>query len=281
MIAQATISTCQSWRTYVAAVVVVIWLPCLPVYGAPAPDGGFFEEADLPENRKLGEDELIHEVQYSEDESQARFEIEAEAFTSRNNRSRRNDWVRVASDTNIVQDCAEEGKLASTTPGPAQAKTFLLSVGKNAIGAPNDIEYDGATVDYKLRITTPSRYRLYLRWAGKDDNTDSVYAMLLGQDGASPAGPDYFLYHGRALLYYDNWVWDSVGLRDQTHCGFAGRPKVAEWEIVKPGIYTIRLCAREQGTAVDTLVLQTVHLPPPGDPNDSSRGRKHRFPALR
>ena len=97
--------------------------------------------------------------------------------------------------------------------------------------------------------------------------------MLIPDQDDAAKGPKFFLYHGRALKYYAGWVWDCSGLTDRTACGFAGRPDVAEWNIIKPGIYTIRLACRESGTAVDSMVFQTNDLRAPGDSRDRMRVR--------
>jgi hypothetical protein len=264
MIASATLTERHSWWT-LSAIMTVVLLPCLPVRATCASKDS--------EAAAIGSDDgVIYQDQYSEGRKRAaRFEIEAEAFTSRNIGSAQGNWVKVASKTNLIQDCEQEGEAAATTPGDAQQGNYILAVGKSAVGAPGSAEYDGPTVDYKVNVKTPGTYRLYLRWAGKDDNTDSVYAMLIADEGDSPKGPEYFLYHGRSLKYYDGWVWDWFGLKDQTRCAFAGRGEVAEWEITRPGVYTIRLGCREQGTAVDSLVFQTKDLRSPGNPRDSMR----------
>jgi hypothetical protein len=219
---------------------------------------------------EAGETGVIHQDQYADGRRMpARFEIEAEAFSSRNNGSDRANWVTVAGKTSEMLDCGQAGKLAATTPGAARQGRYIVSVGKNAAGTPTDDGYDGPTVDYKVHVRTPGTYRLYLRWAGKDDRTDSVYAMLIPEQGDAAKGPKFFLFHGRSLKYYTGWVWDCFGLTGRTDCASAGRPAVAEWNITEPGIHTIRLACREHGTAVDSMVFQTNDLRPPGD----SRGR--------
>ena len=267
MIARATRSERPSWWI-LGAILTVALLPCLSVRAMRASDFG-----EDSQSAAIGSNHgVIYQDQYSDVRQRpARFEIEAEAFTSRNNGSAQGNWVKVASKTNLIQDCEQEGETAVTTPGDARQGTYLLAVGKSAVGAPGSDEYDGPTVDYKVNVITPGTYCLYLRWAGKDDNTDSVYAMLIAEEGDSPKGPEFFLYHGRSLKYYDGWVWDSIGLKDQTRCAFAGRGEAAQWEIDTPGIYHIRLGCREQGTAVDSLVFQTKNLPSPGNPRDSTR----------
>ena len=268
MIASATLTERRSWWPLGAILTAVLLQSCLPARATFASDFG-----DDSEAAATGSDEgAIHQDQYREvKERPARFEIEAEAFTSRNSGSAQGDWVKVASKTNLIQDCGRDGEAAATTPGDARRGTYILAVGKNAAGVPGSAEYDGPTVDYKVNVITPGTYRLYLRWAGKDDNTDSVYAMLIAEKGDSPKGPEFFLYHGRSLKYYDGWVWDWSGLKEQTRCAFAGRGEVAEWEIARPGVYTIRLGCREQGTAVDSLVFQTKDLRSPGNPRDGMR----------
>jgi len=268
MIAGATLIERHSWWTLGAILTVVLLLPCLSVRATRASDSGEDSKAAVTGSH----DGVTYQDQYSEVRKKpARFEIEAEAFTSRNNGSARGNWVKVVSKTNLIQDCEQEGEAAATTPGDAQRGAYILAVGKNAVDALGSADYDGPTVDYRVNVKTPGTYRLYLRWAGKDDNTDSVYAMLLAEEGDSPKGPEYFLYHGRSLKYYDGWVWDWYGLKDQSRCAFAGRGEAAEWEIDRPGVYTIRLGCREQGTAVDSLVFQTKDLRSPGNPRDSMR----------
>ncbi len=267
MLARATLSERPSWWI-LGAILTAVLLPCLSARATRAADFG--EDSQPPATGS--NDGVIYQYEYSRVRQRpARFEIEAEAFTSRNNEPAQGNWVKVASKTNLIQDCEQEGEAAVTTPGDARQGTYLLAVGKNAVGAPGSDEYDSPTVDYKVNVITPGTYRLYLRWAGKDDNTDSVYAMLIAEKGDSPKGPEFFLYHGRSLKYYGGWVWDSIGLKDQTRCAFGGRGEVAEWEIATPGIYTIRLGCREQGTAIDSLVFQTKDLPSPGNPRDSAR----------
>ena len=271
MIATATLTGRHSWWVLGAILTVVLLPPCLSVRATRASDSGESSGAA----RTGSGDAMIYQDQYSDIRKRpARFEIEAEAFTSRNNGSAQGNWVKVSSKTNLIQDCEQEGEAAATTPGDARQGAYKLAVGKSAAGAPGSAEYDGPTVDYKVNVITPGTYRLYLRWAGKDDHTDSVYAMLIAEEGDSPKGPEFFLYHGRALKYYDGWVWDWFGLKDQTRCAFAGRGEVAEWEIDRPGVYTIRLGCREPGTAVDSLVFQTKDLRSPGNPRDSMRVKR-------
>lgn len=258
----------HSWTAPGAILAAVVLLPCLPIRATDSSgSGGGYGAAAA-----AGGAGMIYQDQYAEGRKMpARFEIEAEAFTARNNSSARGDWVIVDSRNNRIEGFEPRGEVAATVPGDARQGTYILAVGRNSAGAPGDDAYDGPTLDYKVRVTTPGTYRLYLRWSGKDDNTDSVYAILFAEGGAAPKGPGFFLYHGRSLKYYTGWVWDWFGLKDQTSCGFAGRPDVAEWEIATPGVYTIRLACREHGTAIDSLVFQTTDLQPPGDPRDSTR----------
>jgi hypothetical protein len=202
---------------------------------------------------------------YPNDPNRGSFAFEAEHFAARDNRSQKADWVVFEGELEKTGKGEESAEAISLPPpGGAQRGCFIRTVGHNAPGKPGSVEYDGPTVTYKVNVTAPGRYRLYARWSGRDGNTDSFYAQVIDPLGYTPPGPEYFLYHGRSINYYGSWVWDCVGLKDRTTCACAGRPDVAEWEITTPGVYTIRLSARETVTSVDALVFQTTNIVPPG-----------------
>lgn len=129
--------------------------------------------------------------------------------------------------------------------------------------APTDSSYDGAFIDYRVAIEKPGTYRLYLRWLGLDQGSDSLYVFLLKPDGTVPkgAGPDYFIFH----QFKGGWFWDSRGIGGTPYSSTAGSLDTAVWRIKEPGVYTIRVAQRENRTALDTLVLQTSDLPSPAD----------------
>lgn len=129
--------------------------------------------------------------------------------------------------------------------------------------APTDSSYGGAFIDYRVSVEKPGTYRLYVRWLGLDQNSDSLYVLFLKPDGTVPkgAGPNYFIFH----QFRDGWYWSSNGVEGKPYSSTAGSPDSSVWRIKEPGVYTIRVAQRENRTALDTLVFQTEDLPSPGD----------------
>jgi hypothetical protein len=187
--------------------------------------------------------------------------MEAENFSSRRSSTLIGGWWEVDGKQGTFVDGPDKTEPASTVVRDAQ-KNYMEALGK-PIGdvAPTSPYYPGPYLDYQVRIENAGDYRLYLRWCGRDDGTDSVYAYVLKPDGTrlTGAGPGYFMFHGRTV----SWVWDDLGLKDRISCGFAGRNAPAIWTIPEPGVYTIRLALREAGSAVDTLLFQSSDLRPP------------------
>ena len=140
---------------------------------------------------------------------------------------------------------------------------YVMAVGSiDGTVAPIDSSYAGPSVDYRVAIVTPGTYRLYVRWAAWDINSDSLYAYIVRSDGTvlRGAGPDYFMYHQSR----GRWHWDNRGVENTPYSTLAGMPGSAAWTIKEPGDYIIRVAMREPRTAVDTLVFQTNDLPAPG-----------------
>jgi hypothetical protein len=213
----------------------------------------------------------VFQDQYRGDPERGCFTFEAEeGFVVREGSPQKTEWIVVEGELERPAGVRSEWNAKAAPPSSVQAQgdCFIRAEGKNVPGEPGTAAYNGPEVAYKVRVTTPGTYRLYVRWAGRDGNTDSVYARVSDPLGKTPPGPGYFLYHGRSMNYYGGWVWDCRGLKERTTCACAGRGDIAEWEITSPGVYWVRLAAREQGTAVDALVFQTTNLPPPGATTD-------------
>jgi hypothetical protein len=127
--------------------------------------------------------------------------------------------------------------------------------------APTDSSYNGAFIDYRVAVEKPGTYRLYARWLGLDQASDSLFAFIIKPDGTVPkgVGPDYFIFH----QFKGGWYWDNRGVGGTPYSSTAGNPDSAVWRIKEPGVYTIRVAQRENRTALDTLVFQTENLPSP------------------
>ncbi len=125
-------------------------------------------------------------------------------------------------------------------------------------------------VDYKVFVTTPGTYRLWLRWGGYSGDSDSAYAQIVELiDGTGGANQDWYRF---SLSINDatagdndfNRAWDSTAAPEAIDGGPGGGP--ATWNIVNPGVYTIRLHMREDAAAVDTVLLQLSSQAAPTNP---------------
>lgn len=125
-------------------------------------------------------------------------------------------------------------------------------------------------IDYKVLITTPGTYRLWLRWGGYSGDSDSMYGQIVElKDGNGGANPDWYRYglsvNDATLGDNDfNRGWDGAGGLELVDAGPGGVPTV--YNIPNPGVYTIRLTMREDAAAVDTVLLQLNSLANPGNP---------------
>ena len=118
-------------------------------------------------------------------------------------------------------------------------------------------------VEYKVDITTTGTYRLFLRWNGFDGGSDSMYGVIPElRDGVGGTLADWYRYSRGANLNFQSWH-GSAGF-ERTDA--SGNNVNATWNITKPGVYTIRLVHREDGVAVDALILQLNSLAAPAVP---------------
>src|SRR4030095_15952194 len=76
---------------------------------------------------------------------------------------------------------------------------YIKSVPDSAGGgqnktAPGDVGTDPAA-DYKIQLTTPGTYRLWLRWGGYDGSSDSIYGEIVElRDGPGGKVNDWYRF---------------------------------------------------------------------------------------
>jgi hypothetical protein len=66
-------------------------------------------------------------------------------------------------------------------------------------------------LDYRVQITTPGQYRLWLRWGGYDGSSDSLFAQIREVMTTAGPGPDFYKY---AVTISDGGpfgVWTGIG----------------------------------------------------------------------
>jgi len=204
---------------------------------------------------------------FAEDSNTARFVIEAEHYSSRSSLANAGWWEVDGSDHEFIEgpnDRHEASAAVKAGKGTGARGNYMVVQGIFSYWiSPSDSAYDGAFMDYRVAIETPGTYRLYVRWLGVDQGSDSFYVFLLKPDGRIPkgAGPDYFMFH----QFQSSWHWDNRGVGNSPHSSFAGSSGTAIWRIKETGEYTLRVMQREHKTALDALVFQTGDLPSPDD----------------
>lgn len=119
----------------------------------------------------------------------------------------------------------------------------------------------GPTVDYLVQIQTPGLYRLWLRWDGTDGASDSIFAGLLQLADGAGGVPDWYEDTGHIGSDFSLEPWDGLGGAEQNTANASQNPMT--WNIATPGVYTLRVVAREDGVALDSWVLQFNSLPDP------------------
>ena len=117
-------------------------------------------------------------------------------------------------------------------------------------------------LNYDVRISTPGDYQMFLRWGGETGSDDSIYGSIVDlRDGAGGA-PDWYRFEDAADdTDFATEPWDGVG--ELEGVSGSGNDVDAVWNIASPGDYTLQVIRREDGSAIDSLILQSTSLPAP------------------
>jgi hypothetical protein len=198
-------------------------------------------------------------------EENGRVTVEAEHYFSRTeNLSKlwtlQTDGVQETYDFSNVRN----GNYLTLLPDSSSASHVRATAGTVLL-----IDHD-AYVDYKVRIATPGTYVLHLRATGRDNASDSFYAGIVelrdgdgGVNGGNPEASedilaDWYRYLGGATATF-GWISMAEYESDDS----SGSTNLPAWQITQPGTYTIRVNWREDGIALDALVLQLSSLAAP------------------
>ena len=132
------------------------------------------------------------------------------------------------------------------------------------------------SVSYKMKISVPGIYRLYLRWGKNctDANTagssDSMFVDIEelrdGTNGVFNSSTNmiadwYEFAGGPTTSDFTMLPWTCACKPEVNEAGPSGYN--ADWLIPKAGFYTLRFSQREDGVAVDAFVFQRNNLPAP------------------
>jgi hypothetical protein len=114
---------------------------------------------------------------------------------------------------------------------------------------------------YEVTISEPGTYQLFLRWDGHDGMSDSLYARVLELTDGTGSAADWYRVTHLSNLDFAVTPWQGTGGLERTDA--AGGDVAMSWNFPRVGKYTIQLGFREDGVAVDALVLQLASLPAP------------------
>jgi glucose/arabinose dehydrogenase len=126
----------------------------------------------------------------------------------------------------------------------------------------------GAAIDYKIQINTPGTYRLYLRWDGHNNDSDSLYAGILELvDGIGGTHADWYEDNIASTSDFALQNWNGTGQAEVNVANTAQNPMT--WTIsagdiaANTGVFTLRIVGREDGVALDRWRFQLDSLPDP------------------
>ena len=134
-----------------------------------------------------------------------------------------------------------------------------LNKGAAGVGTPPYVEY-------LVNINTPGTYQLYLRWKGMTGADDTLYAQIREIQnpgwyryalGGNPDNGDF----DTTGNFTGNTGWD--GYANPNYTGTDGGEVPAVYTNLGSGVFTIRISQREDGAAVDALILQLASLAVP------------------
>ncbi|HUS33956.1 MAG TPA: PA14 domain-containing protein [Verrucomicrobiae bacterium] len=192
--------------------------------------------------------------------------IEAEHYTTRTTAAQ-------SDDAHIWQVVPDEVSPPAGTPlfTNARGNSYITSQPDVAGGGANHNVKDDAAgtadaidrppfIDYKVNITTPGEYQLYMRWGGYDGSSDSIYAQIVELNATDPRW-----YRYARTIATDLSTVDFDGIAGVNDITAGGNEVPAVWTLAA-GTYTLRISMREDGSIVDALVLQLSSLPNPGVP---------------
>lgn len=174
---------------------------------------------------------------------------EGEQFSARTSVGGNAAWVIVPGEAAAVGDTFENargGAFVQTQPD-----------GAGGLGPTNP-----PSIEYKMVISTPGTYQLYMRWDGFDGASDSMFADVVElKDGAGGTIPDWYEFQKVGDDNFATTPWDAGAGFEENEATPANDPAV--FDIVSAGLYTLRFSQREDGSALDAFVFQLSNLAAP------------------
>jgi hypothetical protein len=185
-------------------------------------------------------------------ESNGFLKVEAEHFYKQTKSDLR-QWYIVSSDFKttlkendpaIHVEGASGGAYVEILPDTRTNHSEKLIAGENFSNKPGEM----AILHYKIRVTTPGRYYIWVRAysTGSEDN-----GIHVGLDGTWPAS-------GARMQWCpgkNSWYWDSKQRTQEVHCGVPG---LIYLDIDSAGEHEIQFSMREDGFEMDQWLMTTL-----------------------
>lgn len=196
--------------------------------------------------------------------------VEAEHFDSRTTNTDNHHWHVVPDDNGLdflADSPGDTGILDYLNP---RAGKYVQSLpdspaGGTAYNTVPQVCID-PHLDFKVQITTPGVYRLWVRWGGYDGSSDSLFGQIVEMKAPAGPGPDWYRYIGNNAGTFAAWNGSGAPSTDLANNVSAGGGEVPAIWTLDAGTYTVRFGMREDGSAVDAMILQLNSLADPADP---------------
>ena len=142
-----------------------------------------------------------------------------------------------------------------TAPPGFQGTGAMSPLPNKAGGFQSNFETNAPRMDYRIRFAKAGKHYLWIRGVGADGGSDSVHAGLDGKEVKSATAI--------IVTIGKTWAWCT-----RTMGGAS-----ATLEIPEPGVHTVNLWMREDGVAIDRVVITTnpKHVPKDAGPPESPR----------
>ena len=152
---------------------------------------------------------------------------------------------------------ASRSRFVRVLPDTRKTHGDELLKGENFSDEPGQM----AVLNYRVRFDQPGRYYVWARGfsVGTEDNS-----LHVGLNGDWPE-------HGRRMQWCEGkneWTWSNAQRTEANHCG---EPHGIYLDVAEPGVHTLAIAMREDGVAIDQLLLTTDREYTPGGPQTGER----------
>ena len=120
--------------------------------------------------------------------------VEAEHFDQRTTNDSDQHHCAIMPDENGNPDTAADSGFTNARGGKYMQSLPDSAGGGSAHNGSLDQVGIDPYLDYRVQITTPGQYRLWLRWGGYDGSSDSIFAQIRELLTPAGPGPDFYKY---------------------------------------------------------------------------------------